>query len=28
MTRPGKTLNDIPTNFEIASSKKEAICEK
>ena len=23
MARPGKTMNDIPTNFEIASSEKE-----
>jgi len=23
MARPGKTMNDIPTNFEIVSSEKE-----
>jgi len=28
MARPEKTMNDIPTNFQIASSEKEAICEK
>ena len=25
MARPGKTMNYIPTNFEIAGSEKEAI---
>jgi len=28
LARPGKTMYDIPTNFEIASSEKEEICEK
>jgi len=28
MARPRKTMNDMPTNFEIASSENEVICEK
>jgi len=28
MARPKKTMNDIPTNFEIVSSENEVICEK
>jgi len=28
MARPEKTMNDIPTNFEIVSSENEVICEK
>jgi len=28
MTRQGKTMKDIPTNFEIVSSENEVICEK
>jgi len=28
MARSEKTMYDIPTNFEIASSENEVVCEK
>jgi len=28
LAKSGKTMYDVPTNFEITNSKKDVICEK